>query len=74
MRGLFFTLINEGDRFDVADSGSLWNSLFSGFLVGRQWRGRLLCVTCTDLSALSGNHREICFAKYGAMPVKSNYT
>lgn len=31
----------------------------------------LLCVTCTDMAGLCGNHGEASFAKYGAMPLKS---
>jgi len=30
----------------------------------------LLCVTCTDLAVLCGNHIETCFSKYGATPTK----
>eukprot|EP01038_Epipyxis_sp_PR26KG_P007247 gene7247-9879_t len=32
--------------------------------------GGLLCVTCTDMTVLSGNYPEVCFAKYGSMPLK----
>jgi tRNA (guanine26-N2/guanine27-N2)-dimethyltransferase len=35
--------------------------------------GGLLCVTCTDMPVLSGNYPEVCFAKYGSMPVKCRY-
>ena len=31
----------------------------------------LLCVTCTDMAVLAGNHGETCHAKYGAMPLRS---
>ena len=33
--------------------------------------GGLICITCTDMAGLSGNHGEASFAKYGAMPLKS---
>jgi tRNA (guanine26-N2/guanine27-N2)-dimethyltransferase len=33
--------------------------------------GGLLCVTCTDMAVLSGNHSEACYAKYGSMPIKT---
>ena len=33
--------------------------------------GGLLCITCTDMAGLCGNHGEASFAKYGAMPLKS---
>ena len=35
--------------------------------------GGLLCVTCTDMTVLSGNYPEVCFAKYGSMPVRAKY-
>ena len=35
--------------------------------------GGLLCVTCTDMGALCGNHGEAAFAKYGCMPLKAKY-
>ncbi|XP_033116946.1 tRNA (guanine(26)-N(2))-dimethyltransferase-like [Anneissia japonica] len=35
--------------------------------------GGLLCVTCTDLAVLSGNHGETCFSKYGAMSLHAKF-
>lgn len=35
--------------------------------------GGLLCVTCTDSPVLSGNYPEVCYAKYGSMPIKCKY-
>lgn len=35
--------------------------------------GGLLCVTCTDLAVLCGNQQNVCYAKYGCMPVKAAY-
>lgn len=35
--------------------------------------GGLLCVTCTDMGALCGNHGEAAYAKYGSMPYRSKY-
>ncbi|XP_065648108.1 tRNA (guanine(26)-N(2))-dimethyltransferase isoform X2 [Hydra vulgaris] len=35
--------------------------------------GGLLCVTCTDMAGLCGNHGEAAYAKYGCMPLKSKY-
>ncbi len=35
--------------------------------------GGLLCVTCTDLAVLNGNHPEVTWAKYRAMPTKARY-
>ncbi len=33
--------------------------------------GGLLCVTCTDMTVLGGSYPEVCFAKYGTMPLKT---
>ena len=33
----------------------------------------MLCVTCTDMAVLSGNHSEACFAKYGSMSVQAKH-
>merc|ERR1712013_318456 len=35
--------------------------------------GGLLCVTCTDMGALCGNHGEAAYAKYGSMPLRAKY-
>ena len=35
--------------------------------------GGLLCVTCTDMPTLAGNYPEVCFAKYGCIPLKAKY-
>ena len=35
--------------------------------------GGLLIVTCTDTAILSGNYPEVCFAKYGCMPLKPKF-
>ena len=35
--------------------------------------GGLLCVTCTDMGALCGNHGEAAYAKYGGLPLKAKY-
>eukprot|EP00047_Mylnosiga_fluctuans_P012301 m.25284 g.25284 ORF g.25284 m.25284 type:complete len:645 (-) comp4140_c0_seq2:811-2745(-) len=33
--------------------------------------GGILCVTCTDMAILAGNHTETCHAKYGATALRS---
>ena len=33
----------------------------------------LLCVTCTDMAVLCGNHPEVAFTKYGSMPLHAKY-
>lgn len=35
--------------------------------------GGLLCITSTDAPVLAGNYPEVCFAKYGSMPLKADY-
>lgn len=35
--------------------------------------GGLLCVTCTDMSVLSGGYPEKCFTQYHSMPVRGKY-
>ncbi len=34
----------------------------------------LLCVTCTDMQVLCGNYAEVCFYKYGSLPLKGKAT
>lgn len=33
--------------------------------------GGLLCVTATDMTALAGTYPEVCYSRYGSMPLKS---
>ena len=33
----------------------------------------LLCVTCTDMSVLCGNHADSSHSKYGSMSLKARY-
>eukprot|EP00040_Diaphanoeca_grandis_P030791 m.182775 g.182775 ORF g.182775 m.182775 type:complete len:606 (+) comp32132_c0_seq1:92-1909(+) len=35
--------------------------------------GGLLCITCTDMAVLAGNHPEACYAKYGSMPLRGPF-
>ncbi len=35
--------------------------------------GGLMCVTCTDMTVLAGKYPEVCFSKYGSMPLKAAY-
>eukprot|EP00771_Trimastix_marina_P000642 gnl/Trimastix_PCT/1665.p1 GENE.gnl/Trimastix_PCT/1665~~gnl/Trimastix_PCT/1665.p1 ORF type:complete len:571 (+),score=188.29 gnl/Trimastix_PCT/1665:42-1754(+) len=35
--------------------------------------GGLLAITCTDMGVLCGNNPEVCFAKYGSIPVKGKF-
>jgi tRNA (guanine26-N2/guanine27-N2)-dimethyltransferase len=36
--------------------------------------GGLICVTCTDMQVLCGNYPEVCFYKYGSLPMKGKAT
>ncbi|XP_072167824.1 tRNA (guanine(26)-N(2))-dimethyltransferase-like isoform X1 [Diadema setosum] len=60
------------DSFNVVDLdpyGSAAQFLDSGVQAVRN--GGLLCVTCTDMAVLCGNHGHACFAKYGAMALRT---
>lgn len=35
--------------------------------------GGLMCVTCTDMAVLAGKYPEVCYSKYGSMPLKAAY-
>jgi tRNA (guanine26-N2/guanine27-N2)-dimethyltransferase len=35
--------------------------------------GGLLCVTCTDMAVLAGVHPDTCYAKYGSVPLHTEY-
>ena len=30
-----------------------------------------MCVTCTDMAVLAGNHPETCYSKYNTIPFKT---
>eukprot|EP00057_Strongylocentrotus_purpuratus_P003900 XP_003727616.1 PREDICTED: tRNA (guanine(26)-N(2))-dimethyltransferase isoform X1 [Strongylocentrotus purpuratus] len=62
------------DSFNVVDLdpyGSAAQFLDSGVQAVRN--GGLLCVTCTDMAVLCGNHGHACFAKYGAMALRTKF-
>lgn len=63
------------DRYDVIDLDPYGSAVpFLDSAVQAVANGGLLCVTCTDMTALAGSFPEVCFAKYGAMPVKAKYS
>ena len=54
-----------------------YNSFFCNLLIFSQdyyiniiFTG-LLCVTCTDMAVLAGNHPETCYSKYNTIPFKT---
>ena len=59
------------DRFDVVDLDPYGSAVpFLESAICAVSDGGVLAVTCTDLAVLCGNHPEICFARYGASPLK----
>ena len=64
----------KNDRFDVVDIDPYGSAApFLDSAVQSASSGGLLCITCTDMAVLCGNHPEACFAKYGAMPAKRQH-
>lgn len=62
----------KGDRFGVVDLDPYGSPTpFLDGAVQAVSEGGLLCVTCTDLAVLAGNSPETCYAKYGAVSLKS---
>jgi len=59
------------DQFDVIDLDPYGSAaIFLDGAVQSIADGGLLCITCTDLKVLCGNHPEVCFSKYNAIPLK----
>lgn len=61
-------------QFDVVDLdpyGTAAPFLDAGVQAVKE--GGLLCVTCTDLAVLCGNHQEACHGKYGSVPLHSRF-
>jgi tRNA (guanine26-N2/guanine27-N2)-dimethyltransferase len=57
-------------QFDVIDLDPYGSAVnFLDAAVQSVADGGLLCVTCTDMTVLSGNYPEVCFAKYSSMPM-----
>eukprot|EP01098_Paradermamoeba_levis_P013760 TRINITY_DN6342_c0_g1_i1.p1 TRINITY_DN6342_c0_g1~~TRINITY_DN6342_c0_g1_i1.p1 ORF type:complete len:539 (-),score=157.15 TRINITY_DN6342_c0_g1_i1:13-1629(-) len=65
----------KGKRFDVVDLDPYGSpAVFLDSAVQSVADGGLLCVTCTDVSVLCGNHPEVCYTKYGSIPLKTPYS
>ena len=61
-------------RFDVVDIDPYGGAgIFLDGAVQCVSDGGLLCVTCTDMAVLCGNHMEACFAKYSIVPLHTRY-
>lgn len=61
-------------RFDVIDLDPYGTAApFLDGAVQAVKDGGLLCITCTDMAILCGNHAEACFGKYGGMSLATKY-
>jgi len=59
-------------QFDVVDIDPYGSaSIFIDSAVQAVKSGGLLCVTCTDMAVLAGNHPEACWSKYNCIPLKT---
>lgn len=73
-RLLMYNRMAKQDRFDVIDLDPYGSpAMFLDAAVQSVCDGGLLCVTCTDMAVLAGNNGETCYAKYGAMSLKSRF-
>ena len=71
---LMFENRAEEKRFDVIDLDPYGSpSIFVDAAVQSIANGGLLAITCTDLSVLCGSHKDACYSKYGAVPLKAPY-
>lgn len=62
------------EQFDVIDLDPYGTAApFLDSAVQAVKSGGLLCVTCTDMTVLSGGYPEVCYSKYGSMPVRGKY-
>lgn len=69
---LMYRSRGKGDRYAVVDLDPYGSAApFLDAAVQSVEEGGLLCVTCTDMAVLAGNHSEACFAKYGSMSLRA---
>jgi tRNA (guanine26-N2/guanine27-N2)-dimethyltransferase len=70
---LMYSLRKADNKFDVIDLDPYGTSaLYMDAAIQALAPGGLLCVTNTDSRVLGGDSEAACFARYGAMPLKSN--
>lgn len=67
-KSMNFSDVGMFDVIDIDPFGSASHFLDSALYAAKD--GGLLCVTCTDLAVLAGNHPGSCFVKYGVMPLQ----
>ena len=73
MRQLLFET-EQKKRFTSIDLDPYGSpSIFVDAAVQSIANGGLLAITCTDLSVLCGSHKDACYSKYGAVPLKAPY-
>ncbi|KAJ4461659.1 putative tRNA methyltransferase 1 L homeolog [Paratrimastix pyriformis] len=61
-------------RFDMIDLDPYGTAApFLDAAVQAVAEGGLLCITCTDMGVLAGNTPEVCWTKYGTVPVKARF-
>ncbi|RZF45481.1 hypothetical protein LSTR_LSTR009352 [Laodelphax striatellus] len=61
------------EKFDVVDLDPYGSaSQFLNAAIENLKDGGFLLVTCTDMAVLAGNVPEACYAKYGAMPLRTS--
>lgn len=61
-------------RFDVIDIDPFGSpAQFLDSAVQAIAEGGLLCVTFTDMAVLCGPHSDVCFTKYGSVPIRRGY-
>lgn len=69
---LMYESRHKSKQFDVVDIDPYGTaSMFIDSAVQAVSDGGLLCVTCTDMAVLAGNHPEACWAKYSCIPFKT---
>lgn len=71
MYQLRYPLTNRIDVIDLDPFGTPSHFLDSAVQAINE--GGLLCVTCTDMACLCGNHPASVLAKYGSIPIKSRF-
>lgn len=64
-------LLHQFDVIDIDPYGS--PAIFLDGAIQSIKEGGLLCITCTDLGVLCGNHQEACYGKYGSIPLSKEY-
>jgi tRNA (guanine26-N2/guanine27-N2)-dimethyltransferase len=71
---LMYNHRNHSDQFDVIDLDPYGTAVpFLDAAVQAVRDGGLMCVTCTDMTVLSGKYPEKCFSQYQTVPVRGKY-